>query len=121
MIELPKRDGTMYTIDSIVLAKLKADYPKIDVEGELKKMRNWLDANPRSLKRDVYRFVINWLNRARPMAGGTVTRETSQHYAVVSERMRKPAEPVREAPPEVVADHIEKMRRALGMRPRAQA
>ncbi len=117
MIELPKRDGTMYTIDSMVLAKMKADYPKIDVEGELKKMRNWLDANPRSLKRDVYRFVINWLNRAKPMAsGGSVTRETSQHYAVVSERMRKPAEPVRYAPPEVAQAHISDLRKMLGMR-----
>ena len=118
MIELPKRDGTMHAIDAIVLAKLKADYPKIDVEQELRKMRNWLEANPRSRKRDVHRFVINWLNRARPIAAGHVSRETSSHYAVVAEREResRPQEPVRYAAPEVVGQHVDQLRRMLGMR-----
>jgi hypothetical protein len=118
MIELPRRGGEPYTIDHVGLAKLKADYPQINVELELKKMRNWLDANPRSLKRDVWRFIINWLNRARPQAASHVTRETSQHYAVVADRMARPQEPVRYAPPEVVADHLSQMRKVLGMRPR---
>ena len=120
MFELPKRDGTPYVIDSMALAKLQQDYPRIDVALELRKMRNWLEANPRSRKRDVHRFVINWLNRARPQAAGHVTPETSQHYAVVAERMRKPEQPVKPAAPEVVEGHLAEMRRMLGMR-RTQA
>jgi hypothetical protein len=119
VIELPKRDGTMYAIDAAVLAKLKGDYPKIDVEGELRKMRNWLEANPRSRKRDVHRFIVNWLNRSRPMTGGAVSRETSQHYAMVAERISKPAEPVRPASPEVAHAHLLEMKRMLGMRRQA--
>ena len=116
MIELPKRDGTSYMIDGIVLAKLKQDYPKIDVECELRKMRNWLEANPANRKRDVWRFVINWLNRARPMSSGHVSRETSQHYAIVAERERREQEPARYAPPEVAQAHLSDLRRMLGMR-----
>jgi hypothetical protein len=118
MIELPRRGGSTYAIDAMGLAKLKSDYPRIDVELELRKMRNWLEANPANRKRDVYRFVINWLNRARPQAVSRVTRETSQHYAVVADRLAKPADPVKHAPPEVVADHLAQMRKVLGMRPR---
>jgi hypothetical protein len=116
MIELPKRDGSAYVIDAIVLAKLQQDYPKIDVAMELRKMRNWLEANPANRKRDVHRFVINWLNRARPQAAGSVTRETSRHYAVVAERIREPAEPVRHAEPEMVQAHLDQVKRMLGMR-----
>lgn len=117
MIEMPRRGGDPYVIDSMGLSKLKQDYPKIDVECELRKMRNWLEANPRSRKRDVYRFVINWLNRARPMAGGHVSRESSQHYAIVAERIRPAPEPIKPAAPEVVDHHLTKMRQMLGMRP----
>jgi hypothetical protein len=109
-------NGTTYAIGAEQLAKLRTDYPRIDVEMELKKMRNWLEANPRSRKTDVYRFVINWLNRARPQAGGSVSRETSQHYALATERLRAPAEPVRYSPPEVAQAHLESVKRMLGMR-----
>ena len=88
MIELPTKSGAHYAVTAEQIAKLQRDYPRIDVELELRKMRNWLEANPRNRKNDVHRFVINWLNRARPQAAGSVTRETSQHYAVVAERTR---------------------------------
>ncbi len=116
MIELPKRDGTMYAIDGIALSKLRGAYPTIDVEAELRKMRAWLDANPRNRKKDMHRFVVNWLNRAKPLTSGSVTSQTSQHYAIVAERMRKPAEPARYAPPEVAQSHISDLRKMLGMR-----
>lgn len=118
MIELPKRDGSMHTLTDLEIGQLQKDYPKIDVRNELSKMRNWLEANPRQRKTDVRRFIINWLNRARPQAVGHVTRETSQHYAVMAERQRTPEPPPRYAPPEVASQHIEQLRRSLGMRPR---
>lgn len=116
MIDLPSRNGTPYLIDSMVLAKLQQDYPKIDVAMELRKMRNWLEANPRSRKRDVHRFIVNWLNRARPQAAGHVSRETSQHYAVVAERSRPAAGPAKYAPPEVAQAHLDGLKKILGMR-----
>jgi hypothetical protein len=40
------------------------DYAPLNVRGEINKMINWLDANPRRRKKNYNRFVINWLNKA---------------------------------------------------------
>jgi hypothetical protein len=38
-------------------------YSPLDVQRELSKMREWLDANPRRRKKKYERFVVNWLNK----------------------------------------------------------
>ena len=115
MIDLPRRNGDMYCISPEMFAKLLADYPYVDVRSEFTKMRNWLDANPRNRKTDVHRFVINWLNRAKPV-GMRVTEATSMHPSVYAERTRQPAPERREAAPNVIQSHLERTKRMLGMR-----
>src|SRR5690625_1529766 len=40
-------------------------YPGVDIRGELKRMKAWLNANPRrrKTKRGINAFVVNWLSR----------------------------------------------------------
>jgi hypothetical protein len=43
------------------VAELKAAYPDVDVDAAIRSMRIWLHSNPRKRKKDVTRFVNNWL------------------------------------------------------------
>ena len=54
--------------------------PGLDVQGELDRMHAWLLANPRNRKKNVARFVVNWLvreqgRRGNPAHGGAGPRE----------------------------------------------
>ena len=40
-------------------------YPNCNIEGELKKMREWLLANPDKQKKNYRRFIVNWFIRTR--------------------------------------------------------
>jgi hypothetical protein len=117
MIGLLKRGGDLYQVSDEMIAKLQADYPTIDVTTELKKMANWLEANPANRKRDCHRFVINWLNRARPVRAGGVTPQTSNHYALVYDRIHA-ADPAPRPPadPAIGEAAIQDLKRMLGMR-----
>jgi hypothetical protein len=41
--------------------KYIAAYPGVNVNGEFKKMQVWLEANPARRKKNVKRFIVNWL------------------------------------------------------------
>lgn len=116
MIELLKKDGSLTVISDAHIARLQRDYPRLDVDCELRKMRNWLEANPRMRKSNVDRFITNWLNRARPINSDSVSRETSQHYALVTERMRAPPAQPKFAQPEVAQSYLDGIKKSLGMR-----
>lgn len=45
---------------------LAAKYPAVDVDGELLKMHLWLLTNPGGRPVKIWRFVDNWLRRAKP-------------------------------------------------------
>ena len=54
--------------------------PGLDVQGELDRMHAWLLANPKNRKKNVARFIVNWLvreqgRRGNPAHGGAVPRE----------------------------------------------
>jgi len=54
--------------------------PGLDVQGELDRMHAWLLANPKNRKKNVARFVVNWLvreqgRRGNPGHGGPGPRE----------------------------------------------
>lgn len=46
------------------LEELEKQYMPLNVKGELEKMKNWLDANPKRRKKKYDRFIVNWLNKA---------------------------------------------------------
>ncbi len=75
------------------LKELEATYPELDLEREIRRMRIWLDANPRHRYKNYKRFIVNWLNkeirhvrRNRP--------EVGKKYANLGERdiKRNPGE-----------------------------
>jgi hypothetical protein len=60
----------------------KKTYPLLDIEGQLRKMETWLDANPAKRPRSNYkRFIVSWLAREKPEAGGYVPREIDEAEA----------------------------------------
>ena len=47
----------------------KDAYPACDIGTELKKMREWLLANPEKKKKNYRRFIVNWLIRTQERGG----------------------------------------------------
>jgi len=58
-------------------------YPYVDVDGELKKMHQWLVSNPsnRKTRKGLPRFITSWLNRANDLKGSKHAdqKRTSEH------------------------------------------
>ena len=113
MIELLSKQG-IHTVTDDNYRILVRTYPQLNVMNELKKMKAWLEANPAKRKVNTERFVINWLNKARPSPVGSIDVEASGHYAVVAERTRH-EDPIIPARPETVAENIRKLKGMLGM------
>jgi len=53
-------------------------YPACDVNSELRKMREWLLANPEKKKKNYRRFIVNWLIRTQDKGGTRKEYKTSQ-------------------------------------------
>jgi hypothetical protein len=72
------------------LKELHDTYPELDLAREIKRMRIWLDANPRHRYRNYKRFIVNWLNKeiryVRRSALGKKRLEVRKKYANLSER-----------------------------------
>ena len=70
---LPLVDGTTFDPDLADLAQWASAYPAVNVEQELRKMRAWLDANPknRKTKSGIKRFVNAWLTKAQDRGGAS--------------------------------------------------
>jgi hypothetical protein len=58
-------DLTYFQVAEWRLLEWQQAYPSLNVEGELQRMKSWLDANPRRRKtqRGYPRFVTGWLAR----------------------------------------------------------
>ena len=69
-IELPLNDGTMRAVTRTEIAHWKDLYRAVDVETEVRKMRGWLDANPKNRKTaaGILRYMTRWLGKAQDQA-----------------------------------------------------
>ncbi|MBS6447540.1 MAG: hypothetical protein KH382_08105 [Clostridiales bacterium] len=80
---LPLVTGEEYGITAEDFDTWQSAYPAVDVLGDLKKMRAWLDANPtrRKTARGIKRFIVGWLERSQNSAPrqGTSTGEQSNN------------------------------------------
>ena len=45
------------------IEKLRLAFPGVDIEGEMRKMEVWLEANPARRKKNMDRFIVNWLSK----------------------------------------------------------
>jgi hypothetical protein len=76
--------------DEAYLKELHDTYPELDIAREIKRMRIWLDANPRHRYKNYKRFIVNWLNKetryGRRSALGKKRLEVRKKYANLGER-----------------------------------
>lgn len=64
-------DSGQYRITKTDVDQWQVLYQGIDVAGEIRKMKAWLDANPSRKKVNVRSFVVNWLGRAQDSSRAT--------------------------------------------------
>lgn len=64
---LPLADGSEHAARADQVLQWCAAFPGVDVPGEFRRMRAWLDANKALLKtsRGIDRFIVSWLGRAQ--------------------------------------------------------
>ncbi len=67
------------------LKELEATYPELELAREIKRMRIWLDANPRHRYKNYKRFIVNWLNKEIRYVGRN-RPEIGKKYANLGER-----------------------------------
>ena len=61
---LPLQNGKEYPVFQNDVEKWKQSYPNVDIEAELRRMKDWLNANPKKRKApmDIQRFITGWLS-----------------------------------------------------------
>ena len=70
IISLPILGGKEFAITEKHYNTFVEAYPGVsDIMAELKKMKAWLVANPKNMKKDVLRFANNWLSRENDKKG----------------------------------------------------
>lgn len=62
-ISLPRIGGKDFPVTQDVVDQYKQLYPAIDVEQQLRAMKAWLLSNPANGKKNISRFVNNWLSK----------------------------------------------------------
>ena len=76
--------------DRAYIKELLATYPELDIHREIRRMRIWLDANPRHRYKNYKRFIVNWLNKeiryVRRSALGRNRLEVRKKYANLGKR-----------------------------------
>lgn len=70
-IKIPLVDKTDFDVTESILTEFKTAYPAVDVEQQLRNMRQWCIANPKNKKTrtGVMRFITNWLVKEQNRAG----------------------------------------------------
>lgn len=82
VFELPLNDGSMFGVPEDKYNDWLNLYPAVDVMRELRKMRGWLDGNPkkRKTKTGIMRFITGWLSRAQDSPHPTVETNRPSGY-----------------------------------------
>ena len=66
-------------------------YPACDIDQELRKMREWLLANPKQKKKNYERFINNWLSRTQDK-GGSRSNYEDKRKKKLDDWTKKPLE-----------------------------
>lgn len=77
-IELTLNDKSLYPVYENMIDEWKELYPNVDVMQELRKMKGWLNANPkkRKTKSGILRFINSWLTREQDKGYTQPKKET---------------------------------------------
>lgn len=81
-IELPLNNNSLYPISETQVTEYKELYPKVDIEQELRKMKGWLNANPKNRKtiKGINKFINGWLSREQDKGGTTGSRNKQNNF-----------------------------------------
>jgi hypothetical protein len=66
--ELPCSDGSFWRCKTVDYEEFCRLYPNVDITQEFRKMRGWLNTNPKKTRRGMSRFVNGWLARSQDKA-----------------------------------------------------
>ena len=69
------------------IVEWERDYAPLNVRQEIAKAENWLEANPRRRKKNLHRFIVNWLNKAHAQVA--VAQANARSYARVGDNSRE--------------------------------
>ena len=67
-------DNEIHGISEKDMVEWRKFYPALDVEQEIRSASAWLKGNPKNRKKDILRFLTNWLNRAQERTRRIETR-----------------------------------------------
>lgn len=69
-LEFPTLKGGTYAVTESQIAEWEQTFPAVDVKQEVRAAKTWLLANPKQMKSNIPRYLVNWLtrnqDRARP-------------------------------------------------------
>lgn len=97
-----------FEVDDATKARMKTLYPFF--EEEVSKMEFWYIANPAKRKKNVHRFMVNWLNRRLEQVGVQKKVVVKNEFIQKIEEAKKEATP----PPQEWAEMMAKLRRLSG-------
>lgn len=92
-IRIPLIDKTEFDVTESMVSEFKSAYPAVDVEQQLRSMRQWSISNPKNKKTrsGVMRFINNWLMKDQNKAGSTrqsVSRNADDEWAARKDGLR---------------------------------
>lgn len=107
VITLTLNDKTEYPVAQDKVNEWSALYPAVDVMQELRKMRAWLEANPkkRKTKAGIMRFITNWLSREQDKGRASPRIEVNDNKRT-DERDSKNPDPEPGEPPGKLGIHL---------------
>ena len=69
VLTLPVLGGGEYPVTQAQVSMWAEAYPAVDVSLSLRQMREWLESNPTKKRKNVRRFITNWLKREQERGG----------------------------------------------------
>lgn len=64
-----KAQGRFEGITPEIIVNWKEAFPAVNIGAQLSRADEWLKANPTKLKKNYYRFLVNWLGRSQERGG----------------------------------------------------
>jgi len=69
LVSWNRTTGCFEGITEMMFDKWATSYPAVDINIQLNRADEWLKANPTKMKKNYYRFIVNWLSRAQERGG----------------------------------------------------
>ena len=82
---LPSLGGDEYQISPALAQQYSEAFPALDILGELKRMKVWLESHPKNAKKNIPSFMVRWLSRAQEKSGSIPQSSQKPRRTTVSE------------------------------------